>query len=148
MRIHSRVSAALTALLLTLAPLTGAAQSALASADAKAFLGVWTLGLETPQGSMSMKLVLKDMGGKVAGTISAEPVMPGEQEITDIKVDAGTLILAYALDMQGQAIPAKISLVPSGDMWIASFDFADGQFVMGRRPRSKVSLPARPGTAR
>jgi hypothetical protein len=109
---------------------TGAAQAPLAATDAAAFLGAWTLGLETPQGALTLDLTLKDDGGKVSGSISAAPLMPEPQAITDISKDGGTLVLKYMLDFQGTPVPAKISLVPDGDKWKANFDFADGQFVM------------------
>ena len=118
----------LAVLVWAFSPVTGAAQSSLAASDAASFLGVWALGLDTPQGSMTMNLTLKDEGGKVAGSISAEPIMPGPQAISDISKDGSSLVMKYTLDVQGQSIPAKISLVPDGEKWKASFDFADGQF--------------------
>jgi hypothetical protein len=110
--------------------MTGAAQAALTVADAGKFLGVWALGLDTPQGSMVMNLTLKDEGGKVAGSISADPIMPEPQAITDISKDGTSLVMRYTLDVQGQSINAKISLVPDGDKFKAAFDFADGQFLV------------------
>jgi hypothetical protein len=104
------------------------AQASLASADATAFLGGWELGLDTPQGAMTMELTVKDSGGKVQASISAPPVMPQSQEITDISNDKGTLILKYVLEVQGMQIPAVISIIPDGDKWKANFDFAGGQF--------------------
>ena len=108
----------------------GAAQSALAVADAAAFLGAWELGLDTPQGAMTMELTIKDNGGKVVGSISAPPVMPNSQEITDISKDGTKLLLKYVLEVQGMQIPAVIALIPDGDKWKANFDFAGGQFVI------------------
>jgi hypothetical protein len=130
MRIHSRIVSMLAALVLIALPLAAAAQSSLAAKDAAAFLGAWTLGLETPQGAMTMNLTLKDEGGKVTGSISAADIMPEPQKITDISKEGATLILKYALDVQGQSIPAKTILVPDGDKWKASFDFADGMFTV------------------
>jgi hypothetical protein len=127
MRIHSRFVLMLAALVLIAWPLTGAAQSSLAATDAAAFLGAWTLGLDTPQGPMTMNLTLKDEGGKVAGSITAD-IAPDAQKITDIAKEGKTLVLKYALDVQGQSISAKIALIPDGDKWKASFDFLDGQF--------------------
>ena len=37
-------------------------------------------------------------------------------------------MLNYTLDVQGMSVPTVITLVPVGDKWKASFDFADGQF--------------------
>jgi hypothetical protein len=108
----------------------GAAQSPLAVADAAAFLGAWELGLDTPQGAMTMELTIKDNAGKVVGSISAPPVMPNSQEITDISKDGTKLLLKYVLEVQGMQIPAVIALIPDGDKWKANFDFAGGQFVI------------------
>ena len=129
MRIHSRLLATLAALALLVAS-TASAQSALATADATAFLGAWTLGLDTPQGAMTMALDVKDQGGKVAASITAEPIMPTPQPITDITKKGDTLVLAYTLDVQGQSIPATIVLAPDGDKWKATFDFMQGQFTV------------------
>ena len=129
MRIQTRLVAVAAAVLMTVGAGRAMAQSPLATADAAAFLGAWTLGLDTPQGSMTMNLTLKDDGGKVVGTLTAD-MMPDAQQITDIsKVDNG-IVLAYTLDVQGQSIPAKIAIAPDGDKWTAAFDFADGQFMV------------------
>jgi len=109
-------------------PRLASAQSALAAADAAPFMGGWTLGLDTPQGSVSMDLTIKDEAGKVAGSISAEPMMPGVTQITDITRDGAKLVLKYLLDFQGMSIPTVITLIPDGDKWKANFDFASGQF--------------------
>lgn len=110
-------------------PSESAAQSSLSAAEATAFLGAWTIGLDTPQGAVALDLTLKDEGGKVVGALSA-PILPAPQAITDISKDGMNLVLKYTMDAQGQTIPAKISIVPDGDKWKASFDLADGQFKM------------------
>jgi hypothetical protein len=111
-------------------PLTSYAQATLAVADATAFIGTWELGLDTPQGPMSMNLVVKDDGGKVAAEISAPPMLPDVQKIPDVSKDGTGLLLKYVLEAQGMQIPAKILLSPVGDKWKASFDFMDGQFTV------------------
>jgi len=124
----SRIS--LFALAVLLLPLTGSAQSPLAASEATAFLGIWELGLDTPQGPMSMNLALKDVDGKVAAEISAPPMLPDVQKISDISKDGTGLLLKYMLEAQGMQIPTKILLAPVGDKWKASFDFMDGQFTV------------------
>ena len=109
-------------------PRVASAQSALAAAEAASFMGGWTLGLDTPQGAVSMELTLTDEGGKVAGSISAEPMIPGVTKITDIAKDGTKLVLKYVLDVQGMSIPVVITLIPDGDKWKSNFDFAAGQF--------------------
>jgi hypothetical protein len=135
MRIHTRLVSTLAALVLLASPLAvaaGAAQAApaaLTAADAAPFLGAWALGLDTPQGSMIMNLTLKSDAGKISGVISAD-MLPDPQTITDIKKAGTNLVLAYAMDVQGQSIPVQITIVPDGAKWKASFDFAGGQFVV------------------
>ena len=127
--IQTRAIVMLAAVFVILVAGRGAAQS-LAAADAAAFLGAWELGLDTPQGAMTMELTIKDNAGKVVGSISAPPVMPNSQEITDISKDGTKLLLKYVLEVQGMQIPAVIALIPDGDKWKANFDFAGGQFVI------------------
>ena len=127
MRIGARLIAVLVSVLAVgLSPRESAAQSSLSAAEAAAFLGAWTLGLETPQGAVALDLTLKDEGGKVVGALSA-PILPAPQAITDISKEGKNLVLKYTMEAQGQTIPAKISLVPDGEKWKASFDLADGQ---------------------
>lgn len=114
-----------------------ASAQSLAVADAAAFMGAWELGLDTPQGAMTMELTIKDTAGKVVGSITAPPVMPNPQEITDISTDAGKLMLKYVLEVQGMQIPAIITLIPDGANWKASFDFAGGQFVVDGTAKKK-----------
>ena len=99
------------------------------AADAEKFLGAWTLGLETPQGAMTMDLTLKSAENKVTGELNSQ-IAPGPQAITDITKSGESLVLKYTLDFQGTPIPAKITLTPSGEKYTASFDFADGQFTV------------------
>jgi hypothetical protein len=118
------------AVAMMLLPRAGSAQSSIAVADAAAFMGAWELGLDTPQGPMTMNLTLKDLDGKVGASISAPPMLPDEQKIDDVSRDGAGLLLKYILEAQGMQIPAKILLSPVGDKWKASFDFMDGQFTV------------------
>ncbi|MFM8533351.1 MAG: hypothetical protein ACKOEC_07130 [Acidimicrobiia bacterium] len=123
--------ASLIAAALLLLPLTTSAQSTLATSDATAFMGNWELGLDTPQGPMAMTLALKDVDGKVAAEISAPPMLPDVQKISDVSKDGTGLLLKYMLEAQGMQIPTKILLAPAGDgKWTANFDFIDGQFTL------------------
>jgi len=96
--------------------------------DASKFLGAWALGMETPQGAMTMNLTVKDVDGKLAGSITSD-MMP-ESAITDITKAGEALVLKYMLDFQGNTIPAKITLTPVAEKMTVSFDFADGQFTI------------------
>ena len=109
--------------------LPGVAQAQVKPEDAAKFMGGWALGMETPQGNMTMNLTVKDDNGKVAGSITSD-MAPEPQAISDVTKAGETLVLRYSLDFQGQAIPAKITLTPDGDNMKVDFDFADGQFVL------------------
>lgn len=128
MRDYLRRASMVVAVVGVLALPGGAFAQGLAAAEAAAFLGGWTLGLDSPQGAVSMDLTIKDAAGKVEGTISAEPMIPGTATITDITKSGSSLVLKYMLEVQGMQIPTVITLIPDGDNWKANFDFADGQF--------------------
>jgi hypothetical protein len=117
---------ALAAVSAMMVPNPAAAQ--LKPEDASKFLGAWALGMETPQGAMTMNLTVKDVDGKLAGSITSD-MMP-ESAITDITKAGEALVLKYMLDFQGNAIPAKITLTPVAEKMTVSFDFADGQFTV------------------
>jgi hypothetical protein len=128
MTTYSRRVLMVLAVMVVLSLPSGAFAQGLAAADAAPFLGGWTLGLDTPQGALSMDLTIKDEGGKVAGAISAEPMVPGVAKIEDISKSGANLVLKYVFEVQGMSIPTVITLSPDGDKWKANFDFADGQF--------------------
>ena len=122
---HVFMAAALAVAVLV--PAVASAQ--VAPADAKPFMGGWTLGLETPQGALTMNLTLKDADGKVAGSLTSD-IAPDPQAITDVSKAGESLVLKYQLDFQGTPIPAKITLTPAGEKMNVTFDFADGQFTV------------------
>ena len=128
MKLQSWIVGAIAAVvLLAASPLK--AQS-VAAADATAFLGTWTMSLESPQGPFEQVLELKDAGGKVSGRLTS-PISPDPTAITDIAKDGQDLVLKFNGDFQGTAFTAKITLTPQGtDKAKVSFDIMDGQFVM------------------
>jgi hypothetical protein len=130
MRLQSWLTRALVVTALVVSPIVAAAQSALATSDATAFLGSWTLSFDSPQGPFDQTLDIKDSGGKVAATMTS-PIAPEPQQITDITKSGSDLVLKFAGDFQGQAFTAAITLTPDGDNTVkASFNVMDGMFVM------------------
>jgi hypothetical protein len=130
MKLKSWIIGAIAAVALLVAPGIVAAQSALASAEATAFLGSWTLTVESPQGPFEQSLELKDVGGKVAGQLTSA-LSPEPTAITDIAKDGEDLVLKFSGDFQGNAFTAKLTLTPQGtDKAKVTFDILDGQFVM------------------
>jgi hypothetical protein len=117
------------ALAIAISSSISAAQS-LTAADAGAFMGNWTLSLDSPQGPFEQALVLKDEGGKVVGEISNQ-MQPDVQKVTDVKKDGANLVLKFAGNFQGNAFDATITMVPDGtDKCKATFDVNGGQFTM------------------
>ena len=130
MTLSHRFARVVAAAALVLAPLTATAQSALPSADAAAFMGTWTISLESPQGAFEQTLALSDKGGKVAGELTS-PIAPGPTAITDIAKEGSDLLCKFAGDFQGNAFDATLRLTPSGDGKASvSLDIMNGQFVM------------------
>jgi hypothetical protein len=123
--------------MLVLAPVIASAQD-LAPADAADFMGVWSVMLDTPQGSFEQNLTVKDEDGKVVAEISSQ-MQPDVQKITDVKKDGGNLVLKFSGNFQGNAFDAAITLTPDGDDKAkVMFDVNGGQFTMaGAGTRTK-----------
>lgn len=103
---------------------------ALSPADAGAFMGSWTLALDTPQGSFEQSMVLKDEGGKVVAELSNQ-MAPETQKVTDVSKKGDDLILKFAGNFQGNPFDAVITLTPDGtDKCKVSFDVNSGMFTM------------------
>jgi len=117
------------ALAIALSAGLGAAQQ-LSPADAGAFMGSWSLMLDSPQGSFEQTMVLKDEGGKVIAEISNQ-MQPDVQKVTDVSKKDTDLVLKFAGNFQGNAFDAMITLTPDGtDKCKVTFDVNGGQFTM------------------
>lgn len=122
--------AGLLAVALVLLPIAAAAQSSLATAEASAFVGSWTLNLDSPQGPFEQTLDIKDVSGKVGASLTS-PIAPLPTEISDISKTGSDLVLRFAGDFQGQAFTAAITLTPESDNKAkVSFNVMDGMFIM------------------
>jgi hypothetical protein len=124
----------LAALAVLLVPAATFAQ-AVTAADAKPFLGSWTLMLETPQGSMPMTVTVKEDAGKVTSEMGSD-MMPSTVSSAVAKAGAG-LAFTYNMDMQGNAIPVQLTLTPAGEKMNFSLDFAGGQFMLDGQATKK-----------
>ena len=103
---------------------------ALTPADAGAFMGSWTLSLDSPQGPFEQSMVLKDDGGKVVAEISNQ-MQPDVQKVTDVSKKGDDLILKFAGNFQGNPFDATITLTPDGtDKCKVTFDVNSGMFTM------------------
>jgi hypothetical protein len=116
------------ALAIALSSGLGAAQ--LVPADAGAFMGSWTLSLDSPQGAFEQNVLLKDEGGKVVAEISSQ-MAPDVQKVTDVSKKGTDLVLKFAGNFQGNPFDAEITMVPDGtDKVKVTFDVNGGQFTM------------------
>ncbi len=107
-----------------------AAAPGLTAADAGAFIGTWSLMMDSPQGAFEQNLVLKEDGGKVVGEISNQ-MQPEAQKVTDITKDKDNLVLKFAGNFQGNPFDAAITMTPDGtDKVKVTFDVNGGQFTM------------------
>jgi hypothetical protein len=117
------------AVFLLLAPIAATAQD-LAPADAGDFMGVWSVMLDTPQGSFEQTLTVKDEAGKVVAEISSQ-MQPEAQKITDVTKASGNLVLKFQGNFQGNPFDATITVTPDGaDKAKVTFDINGGQFTM------------------
>ena len=124
-------------LVLLLSPAAAGAQG-LAPADAADFMGVWTVTLESPQGTFEQTLTLKDESGKVVAELTSQ-MQPEAQKVTDVSIVKGDLVLKYAGNFQGNPFDAAVTLTPDGaDKAKVLFDINGGQFSMsGTGARTK-----------
>lgn len=107
-----------------------ATAQALTAADAGAFMGSWSLMLDSPQGAFEQSLVLKEEAGKVVGEISNQ-MQPDVQKVTDVTKDKDNLVLKFAGNFQGNPFDAAITMTPDGtDKVKVTFDVNGGQFTM------------------
>ena len=117
------------ALAIALSSAVTAAQ-ALTAAGAGAFMGSWSLMLDSPQGAFEQTLVLKEEGGKVVGEITSQ-MQPEVQKVTDVTKDKDNLVLKFAGNFQGNPFDAAITMTPDGtDKVKVTFDVNGGQFTM------------------
>jgi len=115
---------------LALALSGGLVAAQLAPADAGAFMGSWTLTLDSPQGSFEQTMVLKDEGGKAVAELSSQ-MQPEVQKVTDVSKKGTDLVLKFAGNFQGNPFDAEITLTPDGtDKCKVTFDINGGQFTM------------------
>ena len=106
MKLQSRIVAGIAALTLLVVPRIVAAQAALTTADAAAFLGAWSITVESPQGPFEQTLESSDVSGKVAGTLTSA-ISPDPTAITDIAKDGEDLGAQVQWRLPGQRVHRK-----------------------------------------
>ena len=112
-----------TVAVLVLAPVSHAQEaSELDVSDAGAFIGTWTVSVESPQGPLAYALDITDVEGKVGATLNNDFL--GAATVSDITMSEDALNLKWEADMQGQVVPLTLTLTPDGDGMKAVLDFA------------------------
>lgn len=101
------------------------AEAQVEAADAEAFLGNWSLPLQTAQGNFEMSLDIAEESGNVVAEVGSEM---GSQDVEQVSRDGESLHLEYTFNAQGQQVPVQITLTPDGEDLAADLDFAGGQF--------------------
>ncbi len=130
--LHVRRLAVVAALLgVVVSPRAAWAQSQLDTSEAGAFLGSWTVALESDFGPIEFPLELKDEGGKVAAMVGIPDPAGGAGPpvaVTDVSRSGEALVLNYEFDAEGQFVPVALFLTPNDDGLAAVFEIADGAF--------------------
>jgi len=118
------------------------------AAEAKPFLGDWTINADSPMGPATMQLTVTETPDGVRAKMKGGE--QGESDVRDVRAQARSVVLRYTFDYQGQPIPTVVVLTPEGDALRADFSMMDGQFEMkgiGRRPGQAAAAQAPAGAA-
>ena len=108
--LHLRRLAVAVALLgAIVSPRAVAAQSALDSSEAGAFMGSWSVSVQSDFGPLEFPLMVTDQDGKVAVMVGLpDPTGAGAGDpvpVTNVTRSGEGLVLNYDLDAQGQLQP-------------------------------------------
>ncbi len=130
--LHVRRLAVAAALLgAVVSPRAASAQSELDASEAEAFLGSWSVSLESDFGPIEFPLEIEDQDGKVAASAGSPDPAGGLTEVTDITRSGDDLVLRYDFDAQGQSVLVSLILTPDGEGLLALFEIGDGAFSAG-----------------
>jgi hypothetical protein len=136
MRAHVRGALLIAPSLLFLAVgapalLAQAGDATIPVAGAESFLGAWTVNVNGDTGPVTMQVALSDNAGRMAARISGSTEGVEGRVVQRIaKTQAGALQVTYALTVQGQAVPAVLTLTPQGATTAATLDLAGGQLML------------------
>lgn len=87
--------------------------------------GAWSYSTDTPQGTLTGKIVIKKSGESLSGTITSS-LAPGESELRDVKLEGNKLTATYTATLQGNSFDVKINVTLDGDA--INGDFSTEQF--------------------
>ncbi len=126
---HLAVAAALLGAVV--APRAASAQSELDTSMAAAFMGEWSVSLDSDFGPIAFPLALTDEGGKVAANVGSPDPAGGMTAVTDITKSGEDLVMRYDFEAEGNIVPVSLILTPADDGLNAVFEIADGAFSAG-----------------
>jgi hypothetical protein len=86
----------------------GAQASSVSTADARTWIGDWTLTIEGGRGPQERTLTIKDVSGKVAATMGGG--RGGPIEIADISKKGSDLVLKFQQQGRGGAMDVVLTL--------------------------------------
>jgi hypothetical protein len=90
-----------------------AGRQALASADAKGWIGDWTLTIEGGRGPQERSLTIKDLSGKVAATMGGG--RGGPIEIADVSKKGDDLVLKFMQRGRGGEVDVVMTIAMQAD---------------------------------
>jgi hypothetical protein len=107
--------------------------STLASADAKAWLGDWSLTIEGGRGPQERTLTIKDMAGKVVATMGGG--RGGPIEITNISKKGDDLVMQFKQQGRGGEVDVTLtlSMQPDGTLKVSQNLGANTQSGTGKK---------------
>ena len=106
----------------------GKGNGAAPSGDVAAVVGSWTYSFETPQGETTGKMIIKNEGGNLTGTMTSGDGS-GDVDMQDVTFINGTLTFAISRDAGGQSIELVISGSVTGknynaEVTVSAFNFS------------------------
>lgn len=83
--------------------------------DAKvSYKGSWSYTSETPQGTATGKIILKEEKGNYTGTISSN-MMDRPADLKDVSVDKETISFTFPFDAGGETLTIEVTITVDGD---------------------------------
>ena len=132
MRMSSLVKAAVLTMVLVYPSVSGA--QTVTPADAEAFMGTWTIDVNTPGGPISVDLTVTEADGKVAAEVGGGTSGSPMTAVSEITKNGSSLVMKYEADVQGAVTPITLTAEVDGDTLTANFDAA-GQLLPGTGTR-------------
>lgn len=106
-------SALVTLLIVLAVGVTGRLLAQLPSADAKTWMGDWTITTEGRRGPQEQTLTIKDAAGKVAAQLAGG--RGGPIDITEVSKAGNDLVLKFKRQAQGNEVAITLTLSPQPD---------------------------------